>query len=122
MPFKYYNRNPDNLRLKDCVCRAISTATGLYYEAVDNLLDMISKEYGCDKLCVCCYKHLLEDTLCYVTDYCNYSKTVKDLVSEFPKNVLVIRISEHLTSAINGTVLDIWDCSEELVDCYWIIR
>ena len=33
--YKYYNRNPNNDKIGDCVCRAISTATGLNYKAVD---------------------------------------------------------------------------------------
>ena len=119
--YKYYNRNPKDLKIKDCVCRAISTATGLRYEAVDNLLDITAKENSCDKLCVCCYNKLLEETLCYDKYDCNFNKTVYQLASEHPKHILIIRVDSHLTTSIYGTVLDIWDCSDELVDCYWII-
>ena len=120
--YKYYNRNPKQLRLKDCVCRAISTASGLCYEAVNNLLDITAKEYRCDKLCVCCYHNLLEDILCYPRFECNFNKTVEQVAFEYPKNKLIIRVKEHLTSSINGTILDIWDCSDELVDCFWIVN
>lgn len=119
--YRYYNRNPDNLHLKDCVCRAISTATGLSYDAVDNLLKITASEYECDKLCICCYKNLLTDILCYHCIYCKFSKTVEEVASEYPNNKLIIRVNEHLTSSINGVILDIWDCSQELVDCFWIV-
>ena len=119
--YKYYNRNPDRLHLKDCVCRAISTATGLCYNAVDNLLELSADEYGCEKLCVCCYHYLLEDILCYRRFNCNFNYTVRDIANQYPNNKLIIRIKEHLTSSINGTVLDIWDCTNEFVDCYWIV-
>ena len=119
--YRYYNRNPDRLHLKDCVCRAISTATGLCYEAVDNLLDIISKEHECEKLCVCCYDNLLEDVLCYPRQNCDFEKTVAQVASEYSKNKLIIRVDAHLTSSVYGTVLDIWDCSNELVDCFWIV-
>ena len=119
--YKYYNHNPDNLRLKDCVCRAISTAIGLCYEAVDNLLEITAKEYGCDKLCVCCYSKLLEDILCYTRNECNFQKTVEEVASEFPRNKVIVRVNEHLTAAVYGNILDIWDCSQELVDCYWVV-
>lgn len=119
--YKYYNRNPDGLKLKDCVCRAISTATGLRYEAVDNLLEITAKDYACDKLCVCCYSNLLEDVLCYTKYYCNFQKTVEEVALEHPRNVLIIRVDEHLTTSVYGNVLDIWDCSDESVDCYWIV-
>lgn len=119
--YVYYNHNPYNLKTKDCVCRAISTATGLLYEAVDNLLDLSAKEYGCDKLCVCCYSHLLEGILCYPRTDCQFKKTVEDIATEFPRNRIVIRIKEHLTVSVYGNVLDIWNCSQELADCYWIV-
>ena len=120
--YKYYNRNPNRLHLKDCVCRAISTATGLCYEAVHNLLDITATQYNCEKLCVCCYHNLLEDILCYPRFECNFKKTVQEVSFEYPKNKLIIRVKEHLTSSINGTILDIWDCSDELVDCFWIVN
>lgn len=120
--YKYYNRNPKRLHLQDCVCRAISTATGLCYEAVNNLLELTSNEYNCEKLCICCYHNLLDDVLCYHREDCDFKYTVEEIVSKYPRNKLLLRIDAHLTSAINGTILDIWDCSDELVDCYWIIQ
>ena len=119
--YMYYNRNPDRVHTQDCVCRAISTATGLCYEAVYNLLNLTANEYKCEKLCVCCYNNLLEDILCYPRKECDFELTVQEVVSQYPKNTLIIRVDQHLTSSINGTLLDIWDCSEELVDCFWIV-
>ena len=119
--FKYYNHNPDNNTIEDCVCRAISTAIGLCYDAVNNLLTLIAKEYGCDKLCVCCYSNLLEDVLCYERHSCRFRKTVAEVAAEHSKNKVIIRVDQHLTVAVYGNVLDIWDCSDEPVDCYWIV-
>lgn len=119
--YKYYNHNPYDTKTKDCVCRAISTATGLCYEAIDNLLELTAKEYVCDKLCVCCYSNLLEDILCYSRTECDFDKTVEDIASEFPRNKVIIRVQEHLTVSVYGNILDIWDCSQEPVDCFWIV-
>jgi hypothetical protein len=121
-PFKYYNHNPDCIRTKDCVCRAISTATGLYYEAIGNLLELAAARFECEELCVCCYHKLLEEILCYPRTDCNFEKSVEDLATEYPHNKLLIRIEGHLTTSVLGTVLDIWDCSKELVDCFWIVQ
>jgi hypothetical protein len=119
--YKYYNRNPDKVHIKDCVCRAISTITGLEYDAVDNLLELAAKEYKCEKLCVCCYSYLLEDILIYPRTDCNFKQTVKEVAAKHPYNKLIIRVDAHLTGSINGITLDIWDCSDELVDCFWIV-
>lgn len=119
--YRYYNRNPYDIHISDCVCRAISTATNLKYEAVDNLLELTAEENGCDKLCVCCYENLLTGTLCYHCIDCNFDKTVTEVAKAYPNNTLIIRVDKHLTMSKNGTVLDIWDCSNELVDCFWIV-
>lgn len=119
--YKYYNHNPDNIKIKDCVCRAISTATGLCYEAVDNLLGLTADAYVCEKLCVCCYHKLLENVLCYSRVDCGFRKTVEQIAEELPRNKVIIRVDAHLTTSIYGNILDIWDCSEELVDCYWVV-
>lgn len=108
--------------MQDCVCRAISTATGLKYEAVSRLLALTASVYGCDELCVCCYANLLEDILKYPRNDCDFKISVSNLAMEYPKNTLIIRVNEHLTMSRDGTVLDIWNCSDELVDCFWIVK
>ena len=105
--YKYYNHNPYNISTTDCVCRAISTATGLKYEAVNNLLDMVAEEISCEKLCVCCYHNLLENVLEYERVSCIANERVKDIVDQHPRDRLIIRVDAHLTSAIKGTILDI---------------
>lgn len=119
--YKYYNHNPDGKHMEDCVCRAISTATGLNYEAVNNLLTLTADSYSCDKLCVCCYHNLLEDILGYTRYDCEHGELVEDLAYMYPHDKLIIRIQGHLTSSIKGTIPDIWDCSKKEVDCYWIV-
>ena len=119
--FIYYNRNPDGDLLEDCVTRAISLGTGLEYDGVANLLEITSKRYKCDKLCVCCYHNLLEDILCYECVYCNHNERVKDIAKKHKHNTLIIRIEGHLTCSVKGYVMDTWDCGNRFVDCYWII-
>lgn len=120
--YKYYNRNPDGIKIKDCVCRAISTATNLNYDAVNNLLRISAKLHDCDTLCVCCYQYLLEDILCYERIDCEFRYTASEVAKRYPKSTLIIRVDGHLTCAINGMVFDIWECQDELVDCFWIIE
>jgi hypothetical protein len=103
------------------VCRAISTATNLRYDAVARLLELTAELYDCEMLCVCCYNNLLEDILHYERTDCDFAKTVGEIATEHPDKILIIRVNAHLTSSMYGTVLDIWDCTDELVDCYWVI-
>lgn len=108
--------------MQDCVCRAISTATELDYNVVEKLLNLTAKMYNCEKLCVCCYHNLLENLFDYPCIYCNTKKTVNELAKKFLNNKLIIRVQGHLTCSINGIIPDIWDCSKEIVDCFWIVK
>lgn len=120
--FYYHNVNPDKSVEEDCVTRAISLASGIPYKAVTKLLESTAMEHDCDKLCVCCYHHLLEDVLCYRVKFSNGSKTVGDIAREYSNNIIIARISGHLTACMYGTCVDILDCTQEVVDCFWIVQ
>lgn len=120
--FRFYNRNPKRKRAEDCVTRAISTVTGLNYEAITTLLQMTAEEYECPKLCVCCYHNLLEKILHYECRYCYKSEHVGDIAKRFRGEKVLIRIEGHLTCSMYGEVFDIWDCEDKIVDCFWIIK
>lgn len=117
--FRYYNQNPYGNTEQDCVCRAISFALGISYRFADKLLRITSKLHRCEKLCLCCYHHLLEE---FFKIKCTYFRgKIKDLCEMFPHNILIIRIDGHLTCSVFGVVHDIWDCTDKDVTCYWIV-
>lgn len=118
--YKFYNANPLGDIEQDCVCRAISKATEIPYRSIEEKLELIGELFECEKLCVCCYHHLLEKVFGLKQKFAN-GKTVKEIAKEFPENRVLIRISGHLTCAINGIVYDIWDCTEEPADIFWIV-
>lgn len=118
--YKFYNANPLGDIEQDCVCRAISKATEIPYRSIEEKLELIGELFECEKLCVCCYYHLLEKVFGLKQKFAN-GKTVKEITKEFPENRVLIRISGHLTCAINGIVYDIWDCTEEPADIFWIV-
>lgn len=120
--FYYHNVNPDKSIEQDCVTRAISLASGIPYKAVSKLLQMTAKEHDCDALCVCCYHHLLEDTLGYRVKFAKKHKRVEDIAKEYKNNIVIVRIDGHLTTCVYGTCVDIWDCTKEKVDCFWIVQ
>lgn len=120
--YRYYNRRPDGAEIEDCVCRAISTATGLKYEAVEKLLALTSCNYDCDKLSVDCYHNLLDGTLCYKQRTCKHNETVGELSERYRDKRLIIRINGHLTCSLYGTIVDIWDCTSKTADVFWIVE
>lgn len=120
--FLYHNVNPDKSVEEDCVTRAISLCSSIPYKAVSKLLEKTAEEHECDKLCVCCYHHLLEDTLGYRVKFVRGYKTVGEIAEEYKRNMVIVRIDGHLTSCMYGTCVDIWDCTDEKVDCFWIVQ
>lgn len=120
--FYYHNVNPYKDVEGDCVTRAISMASGIPYKAVSKLLMITAEENDCDKLCVCCYHHLLEDTLGYRVVFPKKYKTVGDVAREYSNNIVIVRIAGHLTTCMYGVCVDIWDCTKEEADCFWIVQ
>ena len=119
--YEYYNRNPDGKRISDCVSRAISLATGLSYKTTNRLLSITAEKFGCDKLCVCCYKHLLTHYFGFKRYNCKPGTLVSDVVYDFSDSIVIIRIQGHLTCAKYGTLLDTWSCLDREADCLWVV-
>ena len=117
----HYNANPWGLNEEDCVTRAISAALDIKYVAAGKLLELIADYHGCDKLCVCCYHRLLEDVFGLEPIYCD-GERVGAIASAHRGRKLLIRIDGHLTCSMYGVVIDTWDCTDEFVDCFWIVE
>lgn len=117
----YYNRNPNKDIDIDCVVRAISLALNLDYYKVEDMLFNVGYCFECEELEVQCYSYLLERVLDFKV-YDAENKTVSQIAEEYPDSTLLIRIEGHLTCAIDGIVYDIWDCTNEIADRYWIIE
>lgn len=61
--YKFLNLNPKGLRENDCVCRAITFATGLPYSVVYKKLWLTADLYDCERLCKYCYSNYLRNVL-----------------------------------------------------------
>ena len=121
MAFVYYNANPDNLKLPDCVIRAIQLAMDIPYSEVVMLLRNNADYYNCNELCVCCYEKLLDNDF-KLPHFIGNGLTVDEIAKRSPNNTLLIRMDSHITCAINGVVFDIFDCTNEIVTDFWIVK
>lgn len=121
MAFIYHNVNPDGDREQDCVTRAISLATQIDYCSIRRKLYHTSKLLECDKLCVCCYKHLIEDIFKFRRVNSD-GMTVGDFAYEYPNGTYLVRMNGHISTVIDGDVWDIWDCRKELVTDAWEVK
>lgn len=118
--FKYLNVNPRKLTINDCVTRAISLTTKTPYYKVRDLLTTSAKELGCCRVCRPCYTIMLKDI--YGLDVIEDGyHTMGEVADMFPNSTLLIRSSGHLSSAINDTIYDIFDCRNEICTHYWVV-
>lgn len=119
--FTYYNNNPLSLEEEDCVTRAIALASNLPYSAIKDKLYYMAQLLDCNALCVCCYSKLLDYIFQYDRVPCK-GYTVGEIVQKYDNSTLLIRMNGHLTCAINGTLHDLWDSSDELADIVWVVN
>lgn len=106
----------------DCVTRAITLALNEKYEVVSKKLELVGELFECEKLCVCCYKFLLDEVygLERIEEYAGL--TIEEFSKYHPNGTYLIRVDEHLTTLIDGIVYDIWDCRDEIVRIVWIVN
>jgi hypothetical protein len=116
---------------RDCVCRAIAIATGQNYSDVyDTLVNKIKNarqtrriknshpRTGVNKIV---YKPYLEKLgwtwVPCMTIGSGCQTHLKD--NELPSGRLIVRVSKHLTSVIDGIINDTFDCSRDGTRCVY---
>lgn len=119
--FIYYNKNPNGYHMPDCVIRAISTALNMDYYKVINLLQYNADQMQCECLNVKCYEKLLDYDFKLPHYQCN-NMTAQQVANDHFNNILLLRINGHLSCSIYGDIYDIWDCSNEIITDFWIVK
>jgi hypothetical protein len=120
--YKFLNLNPLGKRELDCVCRAISLGVDEDYYKVQHKLSLIGDLFECEKLCVCCYKHLLDNVYNLERIEGYHGFTINEFLEHEPYGTFIIRVDGHLTAAIDSVVYDLWDCRDETVDIVWRVK
>ena len=119
--YVYYNQNDDKITRNDCVTRAISLASGLPYSTIRRKLRYTARLLDCEKLCVSCYKFLIREVLGGVPINCE-RMTVNDFAELHPHGTYLLRMNGHITTLIDYTVYDIFDCRNHLLTDAWRIN
>ena len=97
MEFKKCNMNPKNLKVGDCVVRALTLADE------DEDWKRVYKE------------------LCEIGLKPNNKRfTLKEYIDDNPDMQFVASIAKHLTFVDKGTLIDTWNCSSKCLGNYWI--
>lgn len=121
MGFVYHNENPYGLREEDCVTRAIAFASDRDYEDIQEKLYHTSKLLDCDKLCVCCYYHLIDNVFQFQRLKLK-GVSVEYFAEKHPKGTYLIRVPGHITVVKDGDIYDTWDCGKKIATHIWKIE
>lgn len=120
--FTYYNPNPKQKRVGDCVIRAICKATDQSWDDVYTQLclqglkmsDMPSSNpvWG---------SYLKQKGFLQVTipNTCPDCYTVEDFCKEHPQGVYVLGTGTHAVCVADGCIWDAWDSSQEIPVYYF---
>lgn len=122
MTWERYNPNPAGRSVGDCAVRAIAKALDLdwdkaYATIVSNgfmMKDMPSSNgvWGAVLLQNGFKREAIPDS-------CPDCYTAEDFCNDHPKGVYVLGFGSHVATAIDGTLYDSWDSSQEVPQYYW---
>jgi hypothetical protein len=119
--FRYYNISPDGEHKNDCVTRAISLASGMPYAETRKKLRSVATLFDCERICMSCYKHLIENVLyCKPLD-CD-GMTVEEFADMHPYGIYLVRMNQHISCIIDNDIYDIFDCREHLLTNAWQVK
>lgn len=74
----------------------------------------------CEELTVDCYSNLLEDYFGFERHECNFKHTVQEIADMYENDIVIMRVSGHLTASVGGNSVDVFNCTNEKVDIYWL--
>ena len=116
--YRYYNANPRDLLIDDCVIRSISVAEGISWNECQRKLSDLANDEA-----------MLLNDVEFVEDYLDERyprKCCKDMtVGEFcricPRGHFVVTMKGHITAIIDNVIVDTFDCSNRIMKCCWQI-
>lgn len=116
--FVHYNQNDDKIKRNDCVTRAISLASGIDYSIIRKKLRYTARLLDCCKLCVSCYEFLIREVLGGVPKNCE-GMTINEFAELHPYGTYLLRMDGHISTLIDYTVYDIFDCRNHIITNAW---
>lgn len=122
MAFIFDNENPDDLRVGDCVVRAISKAEDLdwfdtYIELCAQGMEMFDMPDS-NRVWMAYLKEI-GYTINLLPKDCPNCYTIADFCKDYPKGKYLVSTGSHLTVVINGNLYDTWDCLSEVPIIYF---
>lgn len=120
--FQFYNPNPKQLLIGDCVIRAISKLTGMdwvdtYMEVVAQGLAMHDMPSSNEVWGAYLYERGYRREV--IPNTCPDCYTVKDFCEDYPEGKYLLATGTHVIAVEDGVYYDTWDSGNEIPIYYW---
>lgn len=125
MAYIYYNPNPLDETVDDCVVRAICvlTDTDWYYTYTQLSIEgFIYGNWGNYNKVWSSYLRKLGYIRMIIPNTCPDCYSVKDFCKEYPKGKYLLATGSHVVAVIDGNYYDTWDSGNEVPIYYWTKR
>lgn len=117
--YRFFNANARGNFVNDCVIRAISFAEYKTWDETYKELSILAQDEG-----------VLLDNVEFVEDYLDKrydriphkSKTIKELIEEYPLGTYLITMAGHITVVRDGILYDTFDCSNRKIWSVWEVN
>lgn len=124
--FIKFNNHPKGLITSDCVVRSVSKALDKDYLETRKELNNFKRQIEHDsyKTFMFLHKYFKNYELIMFNNYDGGEKPIKikDFKQNYPEGTYVLRTPYHLTTYIDGTIYDTWDCREKEILSAWRIK
>lgn len=122
MAYKYFNPNPSNLLVGDCVIRAITKVTSKDWKTT--YLELAIQGYVMDDLPSAnrvwgAYLKSIGFKQRLIPDTCPACYTVERFCQDHPVGCFVLGTGEHVIATVNGDYYDAWDSGHEVPIYYF---
>ena len=122
MAYVFYNPNPNNSRVGDCVIRALSKVLGKDWEdtyislCAEGLFykDMPSADYVWGM-----YLRKFDFVQKMIPSICPACVTVREFAETHKEGRYVVKTQSHVVAVVNGDYFDSWDSGDEIVLYFW---
>jgi hypothetical protein len=122
MSYIYFNPNPENKNVGDCVVRALCVVLNCDWETAFTRLtlegfllhDMPSSDSVWGSLLQ--RSGFVREV---IPNSCPYCYTVKDFCMDNPKGLYVLGTGSHAIGIVDGNYYDAWDSGDKPIIFYW---
>ena len=120
--FVYYNNNPKKIRTGDCVYRAIAFAFGISWRDAVDMLVSWTADRGLVSTWKSGFNPFLEENGWRRHRTPRKGMTVGEFATDIAdKNkTYIIVVARHLSIIWATSIVDTWDCSNKILEAYWV--